>query len=101
MNEAETNREPQSLTKEFNVEHKKLTETVNHNDINENNYNQIPELVKYLKYDCLGLLEVMTSFNETVYDMTYVDRTYFSKSKNKEIHDKGSLNMTKMLTGAT
>ena len=89
------------LTKEFNVEHKKLTETVNHNDINENNYNQIPELVKYLKYDCLGLLEVMTSFNKTVYDMTYVDRTYFSKSKNKEIHVKGGLNMSKMLTGAT
>jgi hypothetical protein len=91
----------ETLTKDFRVEHQKLIETVNHNDINENNYNDIPELKPYLKNDCLGLLEVMTSFNNTVYDMTYVNETYYSKKKNDWVHNEGGLNMTKMLTGAT
>ena len=89
------------LTKEFKVEHKKLTETVNHDEINENNYDKIPELVQYLKNDCLGLLEVVSAFSESIFDETYVNRTYFSKSKNQEIHEEGGLNMSNMLTGAS
>ena len=91
----------EKLTKDFKVEHQKLIETVNHNDINEHNFNDIPELKPYLKNDCLGLLEVMTSFNQTVYDMTYVNETYFSKNKNDWVHNEGGLNMTNFLTGAT
>ena len=91
----------EKLTEDFKVEHQKLTETVSHNDINEHNYNDIPELKPYLKNDCLGLLEVMTSFNQTVYDMTYVNEKYFSKKKNEWVHNEGGLNMTSMLTGAT
>jgi hypothetical protein len=91
----------EKLTKDFRVKHQKLVETVNHNDINEHNYNDIPELKPYLKNDCLGLLEVMTSFNQTVYDMTFVDEKYFSKVKNDTVHNVGGLNMTNFLTGAT
>ena len=91
----------EKLTKDFKVEHQKLIETVSHNDINEHNYNDIPELKPYLKNDCLGLLEVMTAFNQTVYDMTYVNETYYSKKKNDWVHNEGGLNMTNMLTGAT
>jgi hypothetical protein len=91
----------EKLTKDFKVEHQKLIETVNHNDINENNYNDIPELKPYLKNDCLGLLEVMTSFNQTVFDMTYVNETKYNKKKNDWVHNQGGLNMTNFLTGAT
>lgn len=91
----------EKLTKDFRVEHQKLIETVNHNDINEHNFNDIPELKPYLKNDCLGLLEVMTSFNQTVYDMTYVNETYYNKKKNDWVHNEGGLNMTNFLTGAT
>lgn len=91
----------EKLTKDFKVKHLKLIETVNHNDINENNYNDIPELKPYLKNDCLGLLEVMTSFNKTVYDMTYIDEEYFSKKKDENVVNKGGLDMTNFLTGAT
>lgn len=91
----------EKLTKDFRVEHQKLIETVNHNDINEHNFNDIPELKPYLKNDCLGSLEVMRSFNQTVYDMTYVNETYYNKKKNDWVHNEGGLNMTNFLTGAT
>ena len=74
---------------------------INHNDINKHNYNDIPELKPYLKNDCLGLLEVMTSFNHTVNDMTYVNGTYYSQKKKSNVHNEGGLNKTKILTGAT
>ena len=69
---------PQSLDKlckEFNVKHKKLSETVSFNDININNWNTFPQLHKYLEHDCKGLLEVMTSFSKVVYDDTHVNIT--------------------------
>ena len=54
-----------------------------------------------LANDCLGLLEVMSSFNQTVYDMTYVNEKYYSKKKNDFVNNEGGLNMTNFLTGAT
>jgi hypothetical protein len=54
-----------------------------------------------LGHYCLGLLEVMTSFNHTVNDMTYVNGTYYSQKKKSNVHNEGGLNKTKFLTGAT
>jgi len=57
------------LTEEFKVEHKKLTELVNHNEITLENYNNYKEeLEKYLHNDCLGLLEVLHLFSKNVYN---------------------------------
>ena len=48
----------------------------------KNNHNGITELKPYLNNnDCLGLLEVMTSFNQTVYNMTYANEKITTKRK--------------------
>lgn len=65
----------EDLTTELEVEHKKLTETINHSDINLNNYNDIPELKTYLRNDVMGLLEVMTIFGKGVYEEDGIDIT--------------------------
>ena len=58
----------ESLCKDFDVEHKKLTETVSHDDITIDNWRIYEtELKKYLEYDCKGLLEIMEDFTEQVY----------------------------------
>jgi hypothetical protein len=59
----------EKLTKEFNVEHKKLVELVKHDQINLNNYmDYYNEISLYLRNDCLGLLEVLNIFSKSVYD---------------------------------
>lgn len=63
------------LTKELGVKHQKLTETVNHDEVTLDNYNDIPELKKYLSHDVLGLLEVVTVFGENVYNELGIDIT--------------------------
>lgn len=50
------------LTKEFNVKHKKLEDAVDHNRITLDNYHTFDALPKYLKHDCMGLLEVVNDF---------------------------------------
>lgn len=65
-----------SLTKEFDVKHKKLTETVDHNAINATTWKQHRATIhKYLEHDCLGLLEVMQKFSETVHESMGINIT--------------------------
>lgn len=53
-----------SLTKDFNVEHKKLTGEIDHNKINIINYIGFKDkILKYLKNDVIGLLEVLIAFH--------------------------------------
>ena len=75
------------LTDEFGVEHKKIGEVVNHDDVNISNCfggkveNVNPktffasEAFKvevsqkvYCNYDCIGLLEILNSFNRTIWN---------------------------------
>jgi len=61
-------------TTKFDVPHKKLTDTINHDDITLNNYNNYGTLIdKYLEHDCLGLLEVLFKFRNVVWTMTMKD----------------------------
>lgn len=55
------------LTKALDVEHKKLKETVKHNEINLTNYMTFPQLPQYLENDCTGLLECILKFADTTY----------------------------------
>jgi len=71
------------LCKDFKVKHQKLKETVTFKDININNWNTYEPLPLYLKHDCFGLLEVMSTFSDIVY---------------KEC---GGINITACFTGAT
>jgi hypothetical protein len=69
---------PMSLEKlciELDVKHKKLTETVSHNDITLNNYMTFPQLPLYLTHDVFGLLEVMLKFGKCVFDDLGIDIT--------------------------
>jgi hypothetical protein len=61
------------LCKEFEVEHQKLTETVDHDDITVDNYMSFPQLPKYLENDCKGLYEVLQAFGEQVFTATAQD----------------------------
>jgi DNA polymerase elongation subunit (family B) len=71
------------LTKELDVEHKKLKELVNHKEINLENYRSLkPEIEKYLYNDCLGLLESIIKFSSEVFKAT-------------------SINLSEVFTGAT
>jgi hypothetical protein len=63
----------EKLCKEFNVEHKKLTETVCHDDITVENWDSFPQLHKYLENDCKGLLECLACFSKEVFNSTAED----------------------------
>jgi hypothetical protein len=64
------------LTTEMDVLHKKLDETINHNDINLINYNSFGDVLKeYLNNDVMGLLEVMTLYIKDIYDNMNIDAT--------------------------
>ena len=57
---------PASLEKmceELDVEHKKMTETVCHDEITIDNYHTFPALEQYLENDCKGLYEVLWCYN--------------------------------------
>ena len=65
----------EKLCKELNVKHKKLTETITHDDITLLNYGGFPALKKYLSHDVRGLLEAMLIFNKSVFDDLKIDVT--------------------------
>lgn len=69
----------ESLTNDFDVEHKKLTETVSHDEITLDNFREFPQLDAYLKNDVIGLYEVLEKFNSIIWDMTRI--TWSSKEK--------------------
>lgn len=77
-----------NLCKEFDVKHKKLTETVNHNEITLDNFNSFPQLPKYLENDCIGLHEVLSTFNFIVWNMSKKDsKTCKSENRVKAIYE--------------
>ena len=63
----------EKLCKEFDVEHKKPTETVSHDDITVENWDTFPQLHKYLENDCKGLLECLVCFSKEVFNSTAED----------------------------
>lgn len=66
------------LTKELMVEHQKLPETINHNQIsliNYNDTNKTDAIKKYLNHDVLGLLEVVEIFGRGVFKDLGIDIT--------------------------
>ena len=63
----------EKLCKEFDVEHKKLTETVSHDDITVENRDTFPQLHKYLENDYKGLLEWLACFSKEVFNSTAED----------------------------
>ena len=65
----------EKLCIELDVEHKKLTETVSHDDITLENYDTFPAMKTYLSHDVRGLLEVMLTFNKSVFDDLKIDVT--------------------------
>lgn len=101
------------ITKELDVKHKKLPETVNHDDIADflstHNFNvdalliQYPQIKQYLRHDCLGLLEVVESFSDVIYKATYKKGKKKIKVKKGYVYKpyEGGLDMVNLLTGAT
>jgi len=90
----------ESLTEELDVKHKKLIETVSHDDINLNNYNSKklkPIIDKYLKNDVLGLLEVVDKFGRQIYKNIDIDITkcYTGASLSKKNFFKNHYNQYK------
>lgn len=66
----------EKLCKDFKVEHQKLTETVNHNEINAKTWRKHQTTIgKYLEHDTKGLLEVMESFSKSVWKELKIDIT--------------------------
>lgn len=61
------------VCKSLDVEHQKLTETVNHDEINISNYHTFPQLKKYLLHDCHGLLESILKFADANYKATKIN----------------------------
>jgi hypothetical protein len=60
------------LLDDYKTPHKKLVETVSHDDINLDNWmDHKPQLSQYLQNDCFGLLELMDRFSTEIYDMSY------------------------------
>jgi len=56
------------LTKEYNVPHQKLAETVDHDDVTLQNWHTFDQLPLYLTHDCLGLLELLDRFGVIMYN---------------------------------
>jgi hypothetical protein len=65
------------LTKELQVKHQKLTETIKHDQITLINYNEMKDkgLEKYLSHDVKGLLEVLEVFGKGVWKDLKIDIT--------------------------
>jgi len=86
-----------SITKDFNVEHKKLTGSVDHSSIHLNNYKDNSLMFKvdtYLKNDCLGLLEAVFMFGDIIYSNFKIDikSTITAASLSKSIFYKNFYN---------
>lgn len=71
-----------SITTDLKVQHQKLDELVNHDQIYLSNYDKIPELKTYLEYDCTGLLECINKFSH-------------------QVHTDTEINLSDIFTGAT
>ncbi len=65
----------EKLCNELDVEHKKLSETVSHDEITLQNYHTFPALKTYLSHDVRGLLEAMIIFNKSVFEELGIDVT--------------------------
>jgi hypothetical protein len=62
------NQSLKDITKEMKVKHQKLTELVNHKQINIHNFmTHRSEISKYLTHDCHGLLEVILQFAHNLF----------------------------------
>ena len=61
------------VTKDMKVQHQKLKETVDHDDITLQNWHTFPQLQEYLKHDVLGLLECIVEFSKNVFDATGIN----------------------------
>ncbi len=93
-----------SLLKEYQVEHQKLTETVSHDEITLENFQSYHQLPKYLEHDCIGLLEALRIFNKDVWDLTYSKKKEVKKIKNKYVvtdREIGGINMTSCISIAS
>ena len=62
------------LTKEYNVPHPKLVETVDHDDITLQNWHTFDQLPLYLTHDCLGLLELLDRFATEIFELSYTEK---------------------------
>jgi hypothetical protein len=83
------------LTNELDVIHKKLDESINHSDITLINYNSYGDILKdYLNNDVMGLLEVMTKYNNSIYESLKIDATkcYTGASLSKKNYFKNYYN---------
>ena len=58
------------LCKDYQTPHQKLPETVSHDAINLENFEQIHELPRYLLHDCVGLLELVERFSAETFELT-------------------------------
>ena len=59
------------LTKEYKVDHQKLTELVSHDDITLNNFHEYQDVLKtYLYNDVMGLYELLEMFAHDVWNMS-------------------------------
>ena len=88
------------LTNEFNVEHKKLGELGNYDNININNFNRADIEIQqrvYCKYDTRGLLEVLIKFRDAVYDFTglNISECYTGASLSKKHYFKNHYDVEK------
>ena len=101
------------VTKDFKVKHQKLPETVNHKEIahfmRANDFDvdalllKFPQIRKYLKHDCLGLLEVVNSFSKVVWEVSF-KKGYKKIKRRGKVEYKpysGGLDLVQLLTGAT
>ena len=60
-----------NLTIEFNVDHKKLSGSIDHDSINLDNYNENKNnILKYLEHDIKGLYEIIEIFSNIVWNET-------------------------------
>ena len=103
----------EKLTNEYNVKHKKLPETVDHDEIarfmNANNFDtqkllqKYPQIDKYLEHDVLGLLEVMDNFADDIWEATKTTKNKYKRIKGNWKVDvlNGGLRLTDLMTGAS
>jgi hypothetical protein len=67
-----------NLTKEFDVEHKKLVETVDHTDVTSENWHTdaiATPMALYLLHDVVGLYEVLRMFQRDAWNDYHIDVT--------------------------
>lgn len=93
---------PESLdraTKAFQVEHQKLKETIDHDDITKDNY-YTPEfkdkIKTYLDHDVLGLFEVIEKLSDLIWEKTVRTWKYNGKEFTKGVNITSSFTSASM-----